>query len=124
VTLSEARVLACHDKGTRKTPAEQCDHVATVEQALEHAISQTASCSSSSNAGGTIEYVADVSFLRRKVKISLPRSGRSLRDRRVVEACAVAVREAMDAVPLDSADHEHSRYKISVTATYRGKIQG
>ena len=30
----------------------------------------------------------------------------------------------MDAVPLDGADHEHSRYKISVTATYRGKIQG
>ena len=124
VTLSEARVLACHDKGIRKTPAEQCDHLATVEQALARAISQTASCSAASNAGGTIEYVADVSFLRRKVKISLPRSGRSLRDRRVVEACAVAVREAMDAVPLDGADHEHSRYKISVTATYRGKIQG
>jgi len=124
VTLSEARILACHDKGTRKTPAEQCDHVATVEQALAHAISQTASCSSSSTAGGTIEYVADVSFLRRKVRISLPRSGRSLHDRRVVEACAVAVREAMDAVPLDGTDHEHSRYKISVTATYRGKIQG
>ena len=124
MTLSEARVLACHDKGSRKTPAEQCDHVATVEQALEHAISETASCSASSTTGGTIEYVADVSFLRRKVKISLPRSGRSLHDRRVVEACGVAVREAMDAVALDSADHEHSRYKISVTATYRGKIQG
>jgi hypothetical protein len=95
-----------------------------VELALEHAISQTASCSSTSTAGGTIEYVADVSFLRRKVKISLPRSGRSLRDRKVVGACAIAVREAMDAVPLDGADHEHSRYKISVTATYRGKIQG
>jgi hypothetical protein len=124
VTLSEARVLACHDKGARKTPAEQCDHVAALELALEHAISQTASCSSTSTSGGTIEYVADVSFLRRKVKISLPRSGRSLRDRKVVGACAVAVREAMDAVPLDGADHEHSRYKISVTATYRGKIQG
>ncbi len=124
VTLSEARVLACHDKGTRKTPAEQCDHVAALELALEHAISQTASCSTTSTAGGTIEYVADVSFLRRKVKISLPRSGRSLRDRKVVGACGIAVREAMDAVPLDGADHEHSRYKISVIATYRRKIQG
>ncbi|HTB76658.1 MAG TPA: hypothetical protein VK762_25600, partial [Polyangiaceae bacterium] len=124
VTLSEARVLACHDKGARKTPAEQCDHVATVEQAFAQAISQTASCSSSSTAGGTIEYVADVSFLRRKVKISLPRDGRSLHDRKVVGACATAVREAMDAVTLDGADHEHARYKISVTATYRGKIQG
>jgi hypothetical protein len=124
VMLSEARVLACHDKGARKTPAEQCDHVPAVELALAHAISQAAACSSSSTVGGTIEYVADVSFLRRKVKISLPRSGRSLHDRKVVGACGVAVREAMDAVTLDGADHEHSRYKISVTATYRGKFQG
>jgi hypothetical protein len=124
VALSEARVLACHDKGTRKTPADQCDHVATVEQALAQAIAQSATCSASSASGGTIEYVADVSFLRRKVRISLPRTGRSIRDRKVVGACGAAVREAMDAVALDGADHEHARYKISVTATYRGKIQG
>ena len=124
VALSEARVLACHDKGTRKTPADQCDHVATVEQALAQAIAQSATCSASAASGGTIEYVADVSFLRRKVRISLPRTGRSIRDRKVVGACGAAVREAMDAVALDGADHEHARYKISVTATYRGKIQG
>jgi hypothetical protein len=124
VKVSEARILACHDKGPKKTPAEQCDHVAAVEQALERAISQTASCGSSSVVGGTIEYVADVSFLRRKIKISLPRSGRSLHDAKAVGACGVAVREAMDSLSLDSADHEHARYKISVTATYRGKIQG
>jgi hypothetical protein len=124
VTVTEARVLACHDKGPRKTPAEQCDHVTAVEQALAQAIEQTASCSASSPSGGTIEYVADVSFSRRHVKISLPRGGRSLHDHKVVGACGTAVREAMDAVPLDGADHEHARYKISVTATYRGKTSG
>jgi hypothetical protein len=123
VVLSEARVLGCHDRGPRKTPAEQCDHVAAVEQALAQAIQQAASCGSTAP-GGTIEYVADVSFLRRKVHISLPRGGRSLRDRKAIGACATAVREAMDALPLDGADHEHARYTISVTATYRGKIQG
>ncbi|HEY5145274.1 MAG TPA: hypothetical protein VII82_00840 [Polyangiaceae bacterium] len=124
VSLSEARILGCHDKGARKTPADQCDHVATVEQALAQAIAQSASCSASSPSGGTIEYVADVSFLRRKVRISLPRAGRSLRDRKVIGACGAAVREAMDAVALDGTDHEHARYKISVIATYRGKISG
>ena len=124
VSVSEPRVLACHDKGPRKTPADQCDHVATIEQALAQAISQSASCGASSASGGTIEYVADVSFLRRKVRISLPRAGRSLRDRKIVGACGAAVREAMDALALEGADHEHARYKISVTATYRGKIQG
>ncbi len=124
VTLSEARVIGCHDKGPRKTPAEQCDHVVTVEQALAQAIEQAASCGASSTTGGTIEYVADVSFSRRKVRISLPRGGRSLHERKVVGACSTAVREAMDSVTLDGADHEHARYQISVTATYRGKIQG
>ena len=128
VTVSEPRVVGCHDRGSRKTPAEQCDHVATVEQALAQAIEQSAACGSSSTAGGTIEYVADVSFSRRRVRVSLPRMGRSLRDPKVVGACASAVREAMQAVTLDAADHQHARYQISVTATYRGKpgskIQG
>ena len=124
VTLSEVRVLACHDKGSHKTPAEQCDHVTAVEQALTQAIEQAGTCGSSSPAGGTVEYVADVSFLHKKVRISLPRTGRSLRDRKALGACATAVREAMDSVSLDGADHEHARYRISVVATYRGKIQG
>ena len=124
VTVSEPRVVACHDKGARKTPAEQCDHVATVEQALAQAIEQSAACGSSSTAGGTIEYVADVSFLRRRVRVSLPRTGRSVHDQKVIGACATAVREAMHAVPLEAADHQHARYQISVTATYRGKMAG
>jgi hypothetical protein len=124
VTVSEPRVVGCHDRGSRKTPAEQCDHVVTVEQALAQAIEQSATCGASSASGGTIEYLADVSFLRRKVRVTLPASGRSLRDRRVAVACATAVREAMQSVPLDAADHQHARYQISVTATYRGKIHG
>jgi hypothetical protein len=121
VTVSEPRIVGCHDKGSRKTPAEQCDHVATVEQALAQAIEQAAACGSTSTEGGTIEYLADVSFSRRKVRVSLPRMGRSLRDRKVIGACATAVREAMQTVTLDSTDHQHARYQISVTATYRGK---
>ncbi len=124
VTVSEPRVVACHDRGARKTPADQCDHVATVEQALAQAIEQSAACGSSSTAGGTIEYLADISFLRRKVRVTLPRMGRSLREPRVLGACATAVREAMQAVTLDAADHQHARYQISVTATYHGKAGG
>jgi len=132
VTLSEARILGCHDKGPHKTPAEQCDHVAAIEQALSKAIEQTAACAEEPSgpiragkapATGTIEYVADVSFLRHKVKIHLPRSGRSLHERHVVTACGAAVREAMQSVPLEGEEHQHARYQISVTATYRGKSQ-
>ncbi len=121
VTVSEARVVGCHDRGPKVTAPEECDHVASVEQALSQAIQQSLACVPAADPGGTIEYVADVSFARHKVRISLPRSGRSFRDRKVVTSCAGAVREAMHAVDFDGVQHQHSRYQIAITATYRGK---
>jgi hypothetical protein len=120
VSLSDTRVLACHDKGSKKTAPDQCDHVAQVEQALTSAITQAATCVPAAQGGGTIEYVADVSFSRHKVSLSLPKAGRSVRDLKVLRACSSAVRGALQAVPLDAVDHQHARYKIAVTATYRG----
>jgi hypothetical protein len=123
VALSDPRVLACHDRGTKRTAPDQCDHVAPVEQALTSAITQAAACVPAAG-GGTIEYVADVSFSRHKVSVSLPRAGRSVRDLKVLRACSSAVRGAMQGVALDGVDHQHARYKIAVTATYRGSASG
>lgn len=120
VTLSDTRILACHDRGPKKTPADQCDHVAPIEQALTGAITQASACVPPAAGGGTIEYVADVSFLRHKLNVSLPRAGRSVHDRKVLRACSTAVRGALQGVALDGVDHQHARYKIAVTATYRG----
>ena len=124
VKLSDARVLACHDRGPKRTPVDQCDHVSSIEKALATAVEQSATCLPVSVSGGTIEYVADVSFLRHKVSVILPRAGRSVRDRKAIEACATAVRSAMHAVSLDGLDHQHARYKISVTATYAHSTPG
>jgi hypothetical protein len=124
VALSDARVLACHDRGPKKTPADQCDHVSSLEKALTDAVEQAAACMPESAGSGTIEYVADVSFLRQKVSIILPRAGRSVRDRKVLGACASAVRSGMSTVPLAGVEHQHARYRISVTATYRRLARG
>ncbi len=121
VGLSDVRVLGCHDKGPEKTPPDRCDHVGPIEQALSRAIEQSATCVLPSASSATIEYVADVSFSRRKVRVILPRAGRSVRDLKVVGACATAVRSGMQSVAFDGVDHQHARYKISVIATYRGK---
>jgi hypothetical protein len=120
VTLSDARVTGCHDRGPSTTPPDECDRLPTIEQALGHAIKQAATCVPDAFAGGAIEYVADVSFSRRRVRVSLPRDGRSVRDRKVVHACASAVRDSMQNVPLEAVDHKHARYSIAITATYRG----
>jgi hypothetical protein len=124
VSLSDARVLACQDRGPKKTPVEQCDHVASLEKALTEAVEQSAACVPDSASSGTIEYVADVSFSRHKVKVVLPRAGRSVRDRKVLGACASAVRTAMSTVPLEGVEHQHARYRISVIATYRRSSRG
>lgn len=118
VALSDARVLACQDRGSKKTAPDQCDHVGPIEQALSSAISRAGDCVTSS--GGTIEYVADVSFSHHKLSVSMPKAGRSVRDRKAIRACSTAVRGAMQGVALDGVDHQHARYKIAITATYKG----
>jgi hypothetical protein len=124
ITLSDTRVLACHDRGPKKTPVDQCDHLAPLEKALASAIEQSAACVPDSVSGATIEYVADVSFSRHKVSVVLPRAGRSVRDRKVVGACSLAVRSAMNTILLDGVEHQHARYRISVIATYRHSARG
>ena len=128
VALTEARVLSCQDRGSRKTAPDACDRLAPVEKALADAINGAASCAQPSSGGagggGTIEYVADVSFARHKVGVVLPKAGRSVRDKKALRSCAAAVRTALTGMPLEGVDHQHARYKIAVTATYRGAAPG
>jgi hypothetical protein len=121
VLLSEARIVACHDRGPKKTLPDDCDRLTGLEQALSRAIEQAASCVPQSVASATIEYVADVSFSRHTLRVSLPRAARSVHDRKVVAACAAAVRDGLPASSLDTLTHEHARYQISITATYRSR---
>ena len=124
VSLSDARILACQDHGSKTTAPDACDHLTPIEQALSSAINQASSCVPGAVGGGTIEYVADVSFARHKVNVTLPRAGRSVHDRKALRACSSAVRGALQGVALDGVDHQHARYKIAVTATYRGASNG
>jgi len=121
VLLSEARTVACHDRGPKKTQPDDCDRLVGLEQALSRAIEDAASCVPQSVPSATIEYVADVSFSRHTLHISLPPTARSVHERKLVAACAAAVREGLPASSLDSVAHEHARYRISITATYRGR---
>ena len=70
VSLSDVRTLACQDRGAKKTAPDQCDRLTPVEQALSSAIHQAAACVPGTAGGGTIEYVADVSFSRHRVNSS------------------------------------------------------
>ncbi len=122
VGLSELRVLECHDPGSRHTPAEQCDRLVDFEKLFVKAIQDGASCAAGGG-GGALPYVADVSFGRKKQPIYLASSkdGRTLKSAKAAAACVAVVKKGLGAANLEGMKHEHSRYKITITATYAVK---
>ena len=110
ISVSEPRVLGCHDKGSKKTPAAECDHLPPIEQALAAAIEQAASCVPAAAGGGTIEYMVDVSFNRKKnaVKLVLPKGGRSMKNAKALNACKSAVGRGLHDVSTDGVTHNHA----------------
>jgi len=123
IVVGDPRTTACHDPGPKKTSADQCDHLVDVEKALVKGIEEGASCAPKDTGGGTITYVADVSFKKKSVQLTTPRDGRSMKNAKVVAACQSAVRGKVQAVSLDAVPHQHARYKIEITATYPGPVK-
>jgi hypothetical protein len=130
VLLSETRVLECHDPGRTKTAATDCDHLSAIEKSFAQSIQSSASCLPTAAGGGTLVYVLDVSFQRRRnpIALTVPKDGRALRNfsggssgaSSAAAACGSAVKHALSGVTLDGVAHAHARYKIAITATYNG----
>ncbi|MGO8992452.1 MAG: hypothetical protein ACLQVI_03935 [Polyangiaceae bacterium] len=124
VTLSEAKVMECHDTGSKRTRPEDCDHLAAVEKGFAAAITAGGPCLPSANGGGTLVYVLDASFGRKRhpFELVVPKDGRTLKNPHgmagAVSACSAAVKKGLDGVTLEGVPHAHSRYKIAITATY------
>lgn len=123
-TIGEAKILQCQDPGPKKTSPEQCDHLVEVEKALARAIEENASCVPKDAGGGTIVYVADVSFKRKSIAITAPKEGRSMKNAKVVAGCQGAVKGKLPSSLLDNVrGHAHARYRIAITATYPGPVK-
>jgi hypothetical protein len=118
--LGDARVIECRDSGSKRVPSEQCDALPSFAKGFAEAILAAKDCIPKGVGPGSITYVADVGFSRRRapVTVALPRDGRSYRGAKVVAACAAAVRAGVSAVPIEAIPHAHARYKIALVATY------
>jgi len=125
LSLTEPRIVGCHDKGPKKTPAEECDHLQPIEQAFAKAIGDAASCVPGTAGGGTIEYMVDVSFNRKKnaVKLALPKGKSSMKNAKALASCKSAVARGLSDVSVDGVTHGHQRYEIAITATYPGAVK-
>ena len=122
-TLGEAKSILCQDPGPKKTSPEQCDHVVEIEKALAKAIEESASCVPKDAGGGTIQYVADVSFKRKAINVATPKETRTMKNVKVATACQSAVKGKLQALALDPINHQHARYKIAITASYSGAVK-
>jgi hypothetical protein len=120
VRLTEARVIECHDSGSKKTPAEQCDALPAFSKSFADAILAAKDCMPASAGPGSITYMADVSFSRKKspVNVTLPKDGRSYRAVKTVAGCSAAVKSVMSGLAIEGMPHAHTRYKIAIIATY------
>jgi hypothetical protein len=123
LVIGDAKILSCHDPGPKKTAPEACDHVTELEKGFAKAIEESASCVPRDAGGGTIIYVADVTFKRHAVLLSTPREGRTLKSPKVATSCEKLVRSRLFGLPYDGMKHEHARYRVSITATYPGSVK-
>lgn len=123
ITVSEPRILQCQDAGPKKTAPEQCDHLPDLEKAFAKAIEESSSCLPKDAGGGTVQYIADVSFKKKSIGVTAPKDGRTLKNAKAAGACATAVKGRLSVVALDSMTHQHARYKVSITATYPGAVK-
>lgn len=119
VALGDPKVLSCHDPGPKKTNATECDHVADFEKSFAKAIEDSRDCLPKDVASGTsIPFVADLSFKKRKVDVSVGKDAKGLKNPKLAGTCAAAVRGKLGAVAFDTAAHQHQRYRIEIVATW------
>lgn len=123
LALSDARVQSCQDPGPKKTAPADCDHLPDFEKAFAKAIDESATCLPKDVGGGTIQYVADVSFKKKSIAVVAPKDGRTVKNAKAAGACAAAVKGKLSVLALDAMTHQHARYKIAITATYPGAVK-
>ena len=123
LAIGEAKTLSCHDPGPKKTSPEQCDHVVEFEKAFAKSIDENVSCVTKDAGGGTIIYVADLTFKKKSVSVSTPKEGRTLKSAKVAGTCERALKARLSALSFETIKHEHARYRVSITATYPGPIK-
>lgn len=118
VTVADAKVIACHDPGSKRTAPAACDHLPGFEGALAKAILDSASCVPPGTPAGSITFMADASYARHKSPIHVKHTQGTTLAPKVVAACVSDVRKALSSIALDQA-HAHARYDVEIDAQYK-----
>ena len=123
LVVGEAKVVSCHDAGPKSTPPEKCDHVTEIERMFAKSIEESASCVPKDAGGGSVVWIADITFKKKSVLVMSAKAGNTLKSKKAIASCEKAIRAKLPSLPYDTVKHEHARYFISVAATYPGPVK-
>jgi hypothetical protein len=116
VKLGPFQTIRCEDPGPGRTPPERCDHIGFFESALARAIEENVLCAPTSKQGVTVSFVLELDFRKKKHKIYHGKSSSLSREQ--TQSLFRCVRRAMPTPDWASVPHQHSRYVVSVVASY------
>ena len=116
IRLSPFSTIKCQSAGPGRTPPERCDHVTFFEEALSRAIRENASCAPPLPAGGDLSYVLELDFQKKKLNLFQGKSSTIKRDKS--KELLRCVRRALPTPDWSTVPHQHSKYKVSVLASY------
>ena len=116
VATGEPKIIKCTKPGPGKTPPEQCDHQSTLEEAFVKAIQDNGSCAPAVPTGGTVSYVFDVDHSKKTLKVWIGKSG-SIKKTKTKDALA-CIKRALPTPDWSQLTHQHTKYQISILATY------
>lgn len=121
VLVGDARVIACQDPGPGKTEGAACGTGDVLGVALKKAIVDNEACLPPSEGAGSIEFVADFQFERKRLTVTAPVSTRTVKSSRASVGCAAAVKRSLLAGGALSLPHEHARMKVAAQASYAAR---
>lgn len=121
VLVGDPRVIGCQDPGPGKTEPSACGAGEPLAVALKKAIVDNEACLPPSEGAGTIEFLADFQFERRRLTITAPQSSRSVKSSRAAVGCATAVKRSLLAAGALNLAHDHARMKLTVQASYAAR---
>lgn len=121
VLVGDARVIGCQDPGPGKVEGAACGTGDPLGQALKKAIADNEACLPPSEGAGSIEFVADFQFERKRLTVTAPISTRSVKSSRASVGCAAAIKRSLLAGGALALPHEHARMKVAAQASYAAR---
>jgi len=114
LSLGEAKVVKCSKAGVRGGVGP-CDRQPFFEEALARVIRDSSSCAPTLTAGGTVNFVLEVDFYSKKLRVWPGRSG-SIR-KKALQDVVGCINRALPTPDWSQLPHQYTKYQVALLAT-------